>query len=524
MSDRVFARLVVAAGFVLIWTRVLGGFGGDFSPSHFDEWRSLALAQRFVESGALVAEDPVGSANGLARDISDRNRSLGFVAIYAAWLRFAPEPIETLKFLAGGFLFLYVAGMAWLLRTIGVRPLALLPAMLAIGVMPTDPRILGPALAVPSSLSLGLCALGWVAHMRLTDATEMPAGVEAKGRPTIWWLLFGSASLLLAVIYPLTLIVMAGLIAVDVFARPALLKTTYVRLGLITGCIGAVLFIVHEWQGTIEATLAHFADLFLLDPQWHLRRFEAYRLNFLLHPVVMLIAMFGAGIAFAGVGQNVGDDSEKPSGRTGAWIAAAFVVPLIAYFGYQNFGVGLIVPYQRVGLYLNLGAVLCTGVAAEHALRMLDRRGAALSVGVPATLIACLGIWFVPRANPPYEGPEREIRPHPALAEAAKRIARVHYPMTTTFFAPPLEALFVEGYSGLRADPSALDALLNGEPPPRFRCDGEWDLVIGVDRMQRCTRFALAFRVDAVHVYERRPEASSSAVWGPKSLPRSPLK
>lgn len=517
MSDRISASLVVGVGFALVAMRVMGGFDGDWGPDHFDEWRSLALAQRFVESGAIVAEDPVGSANGLARDISDRNRSLGFVAIYAGWLRFAPDPIDALKLLAGGFLFLYIAGAAWLLRTIGVRPLALLPAVLAIGVMPTDARILGPALAVPSSLSLGLCALGWVAHLRLTDAAMTPSGAAATGRPAAWWILFGSVSLLLAVVYPLTLIVMGGLIAVDVLARPSLLRTTYVRLGLITGCVGAAFFVAHEWQGGTRATLAHFANLFLLDQQWHLRHSDEYRLDFLLHPVVMLIAMFGAGIALAGVG----DDSEKRLGRNGAWIAAAFIAPFLAYIGYQSFGVGLVVPYQRVGLYLNLGAVLCTGVAADYALRMLEARGVALSAGVPAILVACLGIWFVPRADPPYAGPVREIRPQPALAKAAKRIAR-DYPTTTTFFAPPLEALFVEGYTGLRADPSALDALLNGEPPPRFRCDGEWDLVIG--REHRCARFALAFRVDAVHVYERRRTASPSAPLGPKSLPRSTPK
>ncbi len=537
MSDRTFAFLVVGVGFALVAMRVMSGFEGDWGPNHFDEWRSLALAQRFVESGALVAEDPVGSANGLARDINDRNRSLGFVAVYAGWLRFAPDPIGTLKLLAGGFLFLYVAGAAWLLRTIGVRPLALFPALLAIGVMPTDARILGPALAVPSSLGLGLCALGWVAHLRLTDAAVppslvgvppsfvrvTPSGAVATGRPTAWWILFGSVSLLLAVVYPLTLIVMGGLIAVDVLARPSLFRTTYVRLGLITGCVGAALFVTHEWQGGARATLAHFANLFLLDQQWHLRRYDEYRLDFLLHPVVMLIAMFGAGIAIAAVGDSVadGDDSEKRFGRNGAWIAAAFVAPFLACVVYQSFGVGLIVPYQRVGLYLNLGAVLCTGVAAEYALRMLSARGVARSAGVLAILVACLGIWFVPRADPPYEGPGSEIRPQPALAEAAKRIAR-DYPTTTTFFAPPLEALFVEGYTGLRADPSALDALLNGMPPPRFRCDGEWDLVIGGEH--RCARFALAFRVDAVHVYEQRPTPSPNAMSGPKSLPRSTPK
>jgi hypothetical protein len=501
------ALLILAAGLVifLVLTRILGDLDGDWRPNHFDEWRSLAWAERFLESGTLSREEPVGSPNGLARDISDRNRSLGFVAIYAAWLQLVPQPIAHFKTMVLAFLLLYLGGMVSLLRTLDVRAAAALPAVLAVGAIPTDAMLLGPALAAPSSLSLGLLCFALVAHHRLTrDPTTASIGeVDLSRRRTSSWALLITTATLLALTYPLTLIVFGGLVAVDLLAHPRLLQRTYARSIVLLGAIGAIALLTSEWQGDSENTIQHLSELFLVDQGWHLQNFHVYRLDYLVLPVVLLLALFGMGVSLS---PNE-DDSVGRMPRDRFWIAAAFMGPLVAYGGYQAFGAGLVVPYQRLGLYLNFGAILCAAVAIDHALSAIDASGRSRWVGLGFVLLVGGAILLTPRAAPPYEGERRFVRPSPALEAAAARIASEYDP-PARIFALPQDGLFLEALTGLRVAPASLDSLLTGERPPVLDCEAEWEVVVG---RNSCPTYALTFRVDDVLVYERRRDIVGDA-------------
>lgn len=481
--------LVAGAVVVVVATKILGGLGADWRPSHFDEWRSLALAQRFVESGALVAEEPIGSPNGLARDISDRNRSLGFVALVGAWIKVATKPIAHFKALALGFVLLYLAGVYLLCRAVGVRPWATLPAVLGLGALPTDAMLLGPALAVPSSLSLGLLCFALVAHLRLSN--RLPT--SGTTRTGLWWATLIGLAATLAIVYPLTLIVFAGLVAIDGLARPSLRRTRYGRwLGTLGG-LGIVLFLLGEWRGDFSSTADHFANLFVLDQTWHLVSFYVYRLDYMVLAPLLLLAFVGAGVSLF-------EDLPKDAERDRLWLAAAFLGPVVAVLVYQDLGVGLVVPYQRVGLFLGFGALLCAAVAVERMLVAMEARSypgwfAAIVIGVSS-----FSIVFSPRPAPPYEGPLSVLRPEPILEAVAHKIAQKFSP-PTRFFAAPRDSLYLEALTGLRASPVSLDALLTGFAPPPIDCEAGWEIIVG---QHDCPNYVLAFRVDDFPVYEKR--------------------
>lgn len=498
-----FAAVVVAA---YVLTRIMGGFGDDWRPDHFDEWRNLSLAQRFVESGVLAAEEPIGSPNGLARDISDRNRSLGIAALYAGWLVSAPLPIAHFKVLVLAFLLLYLVGMASLLRSLDVRLWAILPALLAIGALPTDAMLLGPAIAAPSTLSLGLLCFALVAHLGIARHAASPSAVRTRPRVTGWWVLLIVTAGLLASIYPLTLIVFGVLVAVDVLARPQLLRSVYARSMAITAGLGSLLLFANEWQTDLASTASHLANLFVLDQIWHHENLHVYRLDYLVLPPILVLALFGTGAVLAGEAP----ESASDSGRPRAWLAAAFLGPLLAYAGYHLFGVGLVLPYQRIGLYLNFGAILVSAVAVEHLLGAIEaRRKGWWARGVGVGVIS-LAIVFSPRADPPYEGEKSVIRPRPALEAAAHRIARDYSP-PSRIFSSPLDGLFLEALTGLRVAPESLDALLSGTPPPILDCAAGFEIVVGKNS---CPNYVLAFRVDDVLVYAKRAGSAAADVRG----------
>ena len=212
---RILALIAVTAAVAHLQ---LGRYTDDRSPSHFDEWRSVGLARRAIASESLTREKPVGSPTGLARDISDRNRLLGFVALVAAWILATGEPVAEFKLLALGFLALYAIGLYVLLRTLRAPPLAGLAAVAFIGVLPSNMAVLGPGYAVPSSASLGPLALALAAHQRLAEAPAV------QGR---WVWLAAASAAVLAIMYPLSLLVLAAVVAIDWLARPSLRASRY---------------------------------------------------------------------------------------------------------------------------------------------------------------------------------------------------------------------------------------------------------------------------------------------------------
>jgi len=454
---------------------ILGNFKGDWRPSHFDEWRSLAMAQRALDSGSLVREAPTGSPNGLARDITDRNRSLGFVAVVAGWLKVTPDPIGHYKGLALAFLLLYAGGVYGLSRKVGVGHWPALIAVLGLGTLPTDTMLLGPALAVPSSLSLGVLCWALVAHLELSRSSSQ--------RPAAWWALLAVSAGLLAAAYPLSLIVFAGLVALDCSARPGLLRERYIRWLAALGLAGGALFLANEWQIDAENTAEHLADLFLLNQRWHLVNSIVYTLDYMVPPALLGLALAGACISLVD--------------RSRIWIAGSFLIPLLMLGGYHFFQQGIIIPYQRVGLFLGLGACLCAGVAVQRLLELLrSRRFPGWSQ--PLCIIAiALAVVLTPRPAPPFEHTKRRDRPGQALETVADRIAGTHSP-PATIWAAPRDAMYLEALTGLRVPAVALDSLLTGKPPPPMDCTKNWDLVVG---RCPCSGYSLAFVIGGVPVF-----------------------
>ncbi len=453
--------LLALLAMVIVCLRVFGDFGEDWRPSHFDEWRSLALAQRTVDSGVLAPEEPVGSPNGLARDIRDRNRSLGFVALVAYWLELAPQPIEGFKALAMAFLLLYAAGVYNLSRALGFRPWAALLAMLSLGSLPTDSMLLGPGLAVPSSLSLGVLAMGLLAHLRLV----LPSAKDRRAARVSWGLVLLGVCTLLATVYPLTLIFLGALVSVDLALRPGPRNVPYLLSAVVLGALGSVLFLIAEWQGGILATVTHLEGLFWLDQRWHLVSLIVYTVDGLVAIPVLVLAFAGAALAL--------------TQRSSFWLAAAFLGPLLALAGYHFWGVGLVIPYQRVGLFLAFGAALCTGFAVDRMLAVLEGRWGPRSWAAGMLVaVAGLVLALAPRPEPPFWRLARVERPSPALEAIAIHIKHAHGPPERVH-APPREAMFLEALTGLRAPVAALDALLTGSPPPELDCDAGWEVVVG---------------------------------------------
>ena len=456
--------LLVLLATVIVCFRVFGDFGDDWRPSHFDEWRSLALAQRAVDSGVLAPEEPVGSPNGLARDIRDRNRSLGFVALVALWLELAPQPIEGFKALAMAFLLLYAAGVYSLSRALGFRPWAALLAVLSLGSLPTDSMQLGPGLAVPSSLSLGLLAMGLLAHLRLVSPSAMDRRAARVPRVP-WGLVLLGVCTVLAAVYPLTLIFLGALVGVDLALRPGPRNAPYMLSAAILGALGIVLFLIAEWQGGILATATHLEGLFWLDQTWHLVSLIVYTVDGLVAIPVLVLAFAGAALAL--------------TQRSHVWLAAAFLGPLLALAGYHFWGVGLVIPYQRVGLFLAFGAALCTGFAVNRMLAVLEGRWGPRSWAAGMLVaVAGLVLALAPRPAPPFWRLARVERPSPALEVIALHIKHAHGPPERVH-APPREAMFLEALTGLRAPVAALDSLLTGHPPPDLDCGAGWEVVVG---------------------------------------------
>ncbi len=478
-AEQALKVLVAGMAVALVAAKILGGFGTDWRPSHFDEWRSVALAQRALESGALAFEEPVGSPNGLARDISDRNRSLGFVAVVSAWVALVPEPITRFKGLALAFLLLYAAGVYALCRSVGVRPWAVLPAVLALATLPTDTMLLGPALAVPSSLSLGLLCFALVAHLRLRDS---PAANRAA-----WWVTLIGTCAALAVVYPLSLIVFGGLVLTDCLVRPELLRSRYAKVMGALGLCGFVVFLWAEWHGDFATTGRHLADLFLLDQRWHLVELMVYTLDYLVSPPLLLLAFAGAVLCLLSPDQR--------------WLAATFLGPLLALGGYHFMGAGLVVPYQRVGLFLAFGATLCAAVAVERGLVLIESWRASAWLRLIFVAALCGLIVGVPRPSPPFKRTTRLERPPASLEAIARKLAREHAP-PERIHAQPRESMFLEALTGLRAAPASLDSLLTGAPPPVLECDAGWEIVVGPCP---CPDYAMAFHVAGTPVFLHRP-------------------
>ncbi|MDE0884154.1 MAG: hypothetical protein OSB70_01335 [Myxococcota bacterium] len=470
--------LIAAAVALLLGTMILGSYGGDWRPSHFDEWRSVALAQRALDSGSLSPELPAGSPNGLARDINDRNRSLGFAALVSVWLAWAPEPIAAFKTLALLFLLLYGTGLYWLCRSLGTGPGAALLAVLTLAGLPTDTMLLGPALAVPSSLSLGLLCLALIAHTRLSVA-KPGASLALLG-------LLGASSVALALIYPLSLFVFGGLVLADTMSRPKILRTRYFRSLATLGLAGVGLFLVRELGSDHVDRIAHLGELFFLERRWHLVGSIVYPLGYLIAPPVLGLAAVGACLALA-----------QPGLR---WVAAFFWGTLIAIGGYHFFARGLVVPYQRLGLYLGLATAVCTGLATQQLFNLLKQRP--LPQWVSYGLTAALGLAIVgwPRPGPPFERTTRLDRPAPAIEQVAARIA-AEYSAPSTLWSAPRHAFYLEALTGLRVSPNSIDSLLTGHPPPPLNCDDGWTLVVGPCS---CPNYSLAFIQQGIPVFARR--------------------
>jgi len=474
---RGLSALVALGVSIILGTLILGPYGEDWRPSHFDEWRSVALAQRALDSGSVGPEIPVGSPNGLARDISDRNRYLGFAVLLAAWLAWAPAPIAAFKVLALAFLLLYGAGLYLLCRSLGTNSWAALLAVLTLTGLPTDSMLLGPGLVVPSSLGMGLLCLALFAHRRLS--ADRPRGVLAMAS------LLAASTSALALTYPLCVLIFSAFVVFDAACRPSVMRERYFRSLAVVGAAGVALFLARELVSDVGGGFEQLSELFLLDRRWHLVGAIVYPLDYMVSPPVLALAAIGAYLGF-----------RRPELR---WVVASFCGPLIALAGYHFFDKGIIVPYQRLGVFLAFGAALCTALAVQGLFDLLagKQRPGWLSPALIGTLGVVLVVW--PRPAPPFPRTTHPDRPDPAIEEIAARIAQ-DYSAPSTFWSAPWHAVYLEALTGLRVAPVILDAVLIGRPAPPLDCNAGWTLVVGPCR---CSNYSLAFVQKGIPVFVR---------------------
>lgn len=466
----------------LVASMLLADFRLDRRPSHFDEWRTLAWAQQTASTGDLSRRQPVGSPNGLARDISDRNRSLGFVALVAIWNRIANDPVADYKMLALVFVILYVLGLYFLSRELGARHWAAIVAALAIGTTSTDNMLLGLGLAVPSSLSLVLLTLALIGHAKLT--------VRSPARRRLWAMTLSTTGLILAVVYPLSLIFFLSVVAIDCLARPRLIRTGYIRA---LGCValaGGMSLLFSESQGDWPTSLAHLSGLFFLDRRWHLVSAIYYDLDYVLSVPLLLLGLIGAALC--------------ARSRDQFWVASLLLGPLLIWAGYHFFSLGFIIPYQRLGLYLGLGACVCAAQGLEGILRATETYPLPRWLQAPILIGVALLIILIPRPSPPFESMAQIARPTPAVERIAARLSQ-SYESPARIYTAPGHAVYVEALAGLRVAPAPLDALLTGRPPPPFDCDEGWEVVVGTIH---CPNYELLFQERGVSVFALQSKAS----------------
>jgi hypothetical protein len=375
-----------------------------------------------------------------------------------------------------GFLVLYAVGLYVLLRTLRAPPLAGLAAVAFIAVLPSNMMVLGPAYAVPSSASLGPLALALAAHQRLTE------GPAVQGR---WILLAAASAAFLAIIYPLSLIVLAALVAIDWLARPALRASRYGRILAAAAAALGVAFCAFEWRGGIEATARHLRDLLIVTRDWHLADEFALPLGSLAPYPLLALAAVGAC-----------SSARRADAR---WLAALPALPLAAWCAFEQLGASLVLPYQRVSVYLGLGACVCAALGIASIARGLAKRGARAWLEPTAAGVLVLLVFVYPRGYASLAHLERELRPRASLREAAAWIEE-HYRPPARIYTTPWRSAFVEPLTGLRVAPVGLDALLTGTQPPPIDCQEGWEIVIGP---VACPGYREVFRSGGLPVFER---------------------
>jgi hypothetical protein len=480
--------LALIAVATLVAYMQLGSYAFDRRPTHFDEWRNVGLARRAIASGTIAHEPPVGSPDGLARDIADRNRETAYVALLAGWILLTGDPVAETKVLVLAFLLLYTLGVYFLARAIGARPFAALAAAAFVGTLPSNLLILGPAYAVPSSASLGFLALALVAHQRLS---ERPA---TSGR---WTLLAAGSILILALVYPFSLLVFGLVVGVDLLVRPGLHTRWYATSLVLIGCILAVAVVGLEWQGSAGETARHLSHLLIVHKRWHLLKVFTLPLANLFSFPLLALATVGSIVCLRR--------------RETLWIAALLLAPLASWAAYELIGASLVVPYQRVGAYLGFGACLCGGVGLDRVVRVLQewRAPSWLPVGVAVALVllvfALPRVFAFPRPSREFTYLERIHRPDSTTREVLAWIGE-HYRPPARVYTEPKLSTFVEALTGLRAAPVSLDAHLSARSLPPFDCQAEWEIVVGrID----CAGYREVFRSAWPRVFERRSEADA---------------
>jgi hypothetical protein len=467
----------------------LGGYAFDRRPTHFDEWRNVGLARRAIASGTIAREPPIGSPDGLARDIADRNREAAYVTLLAGWILLTGDPVAETKVLVLAFLSLYTLGMYFLARAIGVRPFAALAAAAFVGTLPSNLLVLGPAYAVPSSASLGFLALALVAHQRLSERATTGSG---------WTLLAAGSILIMALVYPFSLLVFGLVVGVDVLIRPGLHARWYVTSLVLIGCILAVAVVGLEWQGSAGETARHLNHLLIVHKRWHLLKAFTLPLGNLFSYPLLALSAVGSIVCLRR--------------RETLWIAALLLAPLASWAAYELLGASLVVPYQRLGAYLGFGACLCGGIGLDRIVRALQewRVSRWLPAGVAVALVLSVfafpRVLAFPRPSREFTYLERIHRPDSTTREVFEWIGEHYHPPARVYTEPKL-AMFVEALTGLRAAPVSLDAHLTTSRLPPFDCRAEWEIVVGrID----CPGYREVFRSAWLRVFERRSEADAA--------------
>jgi len=460
----------------------LGSYAFDRRPTHFDEWRSIGLARRAIASGTIAREPPVGSPDGLARDISDRNREAAYVALLAGWILLTGDPVAETKVMVLAFLLLYTLGIYFLARAIGTRPFAALAAAVFVGTLPSNLMVLGPAYAVPSSASLGFLALALVANQRLSER----ATISSR-----WTLLAAGSILILALVYPFSLLVFGLVVGIDLLVRPGLHARWYATSLVLIGCILAVAFVGFEWQGSAGETARHLNHLLIVHKRWHLLRAFTLPLGYLFSYPLLALAAVGSIMCLRR--------------RETLWIAALLLAPLASWAAYELLGASLVVPYQRVGAYLGFGACLCGGIGLDRIVGALQERRAPRWLPAAVVVALVLLVFAFPRPSREFAHLERIRRPDSTTRAVFEWIGERYRAPARVYTDPQLSA-FVEALTGLRAAPVSLDAHLTARRLPPFDCQAEWEIVVGrID----CPGYREVFRSAWLRVFERRSEADA---------------
>lgn len=477
--DRWDALLLALAAAIVCWSH-LHPFIGDARPTHFDEWRNAGRIRALLETGRLDLPRPTTGLDDLDEDLAHRNLQAGYVVVATTVFKFSRlDPVEHHKVLALAGLLVLIGGVYLLARVLAPGRLGPPLTVLLLVPLPTNVNLLGPAYAVPYVPSLGLVCLflaAWLAGDRWSPIGRAVA-------------LLGTG-LALAVTYPLSGAFLCGLIGLAVLARPAALLEP--PRAVAWGALAALLALA-AWFGGGHSLAGQMApgrslvpwavEQFVFLDRWHLHRFYHFPLGYLVPPALLAAALAGCWLAWR---------------RRAEVVGLGLLLPLLAYAGYGALGYGFGLPYQRLGLFLGVFAVVLGALAGAELIAWCRSRlpsWAAATIGA-----AFLALVAVSRVEPPGIESLRHLRrPSPAVVESLRWIERRGYEPATRVHGHPAVAPFVQPLTGLRPTEASIDALLNGRGLAVFRCDERYDLVVG---LITCDSYRAVFVSRGVAVWE----------------------